>query len=342
MKRILEFSICLLIVTSFFYMKPVVSSYNQPKPKNDLIVEEVKVSHKSVPYYELNTTGMAVHIGKTKQEFIKEFPNPKKDLTSFHGTEWLIYGDNTEDYYQVEIKNHVVSSIFLLGDHLESSPFSMGMNLVDLAEITTIFSNFNFEYGDEKYEVELTEDDMNYRPLVAFNNGTFAMLHINQGNGQLMAIRYLDKNSLLSIMPYQMNQENKVKDNLETSDEAWQQVNKDNREQLISILNLLRLREEKNSYQVDTKLQLGTTKSLEVLQKNPEVVFTEPERMDMWKKVSEEKDESKSFLLNSKEISSLANETELDEKKIHGIFYYPVSDVPFMITNWYGSRFFHE
>ena len=342
MKRILEFSICLLIVTSFFYMKPVVSSYNQPKPKNDLIVEEVKVSHKSVPYYELNTTGMAVHIGKTKQEFLKEFPNPKKDLTSFHGAEWLIYGDNTEDYYQVEIKNHVVSSIFLLGDHLESSPFSMGMNLVDLAEITTIFSNFNFEYGDEKYEVELTEDDMNYRPLVAFNNGTFAMLHINQGNGQLMAIRYLDKNSLLSIMPYQMNQENKVKDNLETSDEAWQQVNQDNREQLISILNLLRLREEKNSYQVDTKLQLGTTKSLEVLQKNPEVVFTEPERMDMWKKVSEEKDESKSFLLNSKEISSIANETELDEKKIHGIFYYPVSDVPFMITNWYGSRFFHE
>ncbi|MDR2276593.1 MAG: hypothetical protein LBE23_01960, partial [Vagococcus sp.] len=215
MKRILEFSICLLIVTSFFYMKPVVSSYNQPKPKNDLIVEEVKVSHKSVPYYELNTTGMAVHIGKTKQEFLKEFPKPKKDLTSFHGTEWLIYGDNTEDYYQVEIKNHVVSSVFLLGDHLESSPFSMGMNLVDLAEITTIFSNFNFEYGDEKYEVELTEDDMNYRPLVAFNNGTFAMLHINQGNGQLMAIRYLDKNSLLSIMPYQMNQENKVKDNLE-------------------------------------------------------------------------------------------------------------------------------
>ncbi|MEG2254381.1 MAG: hypothetical protein RSC33_03555, partial [Vagococcus sp.] len=26
----------------------------------------------------------------------------------------------------------------------------------------------------------------------------------------------------------------------------------------------------------------------------------------------------------------------------HGIFYFPVTDVPFMMTNWYGSRFYHE
>ena len=342
MKRILEFGVCLFVVISFVYMKPVVSSYNQPKPKNDLIVEEVKVSHKSVPYYELNTTGMATHIGKTKVQFEKEFPNPKKTWTSFNGTEWLVYGDNVEDYYQVEIKNHVVSSIFLLGDHLESEPFSMGMNLVDLAEITTIFSNFNFEYGDEKYEVELTEDDMNYRPLVAFNNGTFAMLHINQGNGKLMAIRYLDKNSLLSIMPYQMNQENKVKESLETEESAWPKVNQDNRDQLITIINLLRLREEKEGYLVDSKLQLGTAKSLEILQKTPELVFTEPDRKELWEKVFDQNDETKSFLLNNKELSLLAGETDLDEKKTHGIFYYPVADVPFMITNWYGSRFFHE
>ena len=39
----------------------------------------MKISHKSVPYYELNTTGMANYVGKTKDEFLKEFPKPKKD-----------------------------------------------------------------------------------------------------------------------------------------------------------------------------------------------------------------------------------------------------------------------
>ncbi|MEG0285713.1 MULTISPECIES: CAP-associated domain-containing protein [Vagococcus] len=342
MKRFFEFTVCLIIVFSIVYMKPVISSRNQPKPKNDLLVEEVKVSHKSVPYYELNTTGMANHIGKTEKEFLKEFPNPKKTWDSYNGSKWLVYGETVEDTYQVEIRNHVVTSIFVLGEKVDSSPFSMGMNLVDLAEITTIFSNFNFEYGDEKYEVELTEDDMNYRPLVAFNNGTFAMLHINQGNGQLMAVRYLDKNSLLALMPYQMNQENKVKQGLQTPPETWGKVNQDNREQLIAILNLLREKEEKEKYVLDSKLQVGATESLQTLIEKPEDILEDEARLKSWQEMVDKEDISSTFLLNEKELKKLATKVDLKEKETHGIFYYPVTDVPFMVTNWYGSRFYHE
>ena len=342
MKRFFEFTVCLIIVFSIVYMKPVISSRNQPKPKNDLLVEEVKVSHKSVPYYELNTTGMANHIGKTEKEFLKEFPNPKKTWDSYNGSKWLVYGETVEDTYQVEIRNHVVTSIFVLGEKVDSSPFSMGMNLVDLAEITTIFSNFNFEYGDEKYEVELTEDDMNYRPLVAFNNGTFAMLHINQGNGQLMAVRYLDKNSLLALMPYQMNQENKVKQGLQTPPEAFEKINQDNREQLIAILNLLREKEEKEKYVLDSKLQVGATESLQTLIEKPEDILEDEARLKSWQEMVDKEDISSTFLLNEKELKKLATKVDLKEKETHGIFYYPVTDVPFMVTNWYGSRFYHE
>ena len=342
MKRFFEFTVCLIIVFSIVYMKPVISSRNQPKPKNDLLVEEVKVSHKSVPYYELNTTGMANHIGKTEKEFLKEFPNPKKTWDSYNGSKWLVYGETVEDTYQVEIRNHVVTSIFVLGEKVDSSPFSMGMNLVDLAEITTIFSNFNFEYGDEKYEVELTEDDMNYRPLVAFNNGTFAMLHINQGNGQLMAVRYLDKNSLLALMPYQMNQENKVKQGLQTPPEAFEKINQDNREQLIAILNLLREKEEKEKYVLDSKLQVGATESLKTLIEKPEDILEDEARLKSWQEMVDKEDISSTFLLNEKELKKLATKVDLKEKETHGIFYYPVTDVPFMVTNWYGSRFYHE
>ncbi len=323
-------------------MKPVVSSQNQPKPKNDLSVEKVKISHKSVPYYELNTTGMANHIGKTKKEFLKEFPNPKNTLLSYYNTEWLIYGDSLNDFYQVEIRNSVVSSIFILGSEMETTPFSMDMGLVDLAEITTIFSNFNFDYGDEKYEVELTEDDMNYRPLVAFNNGTFAMLHINQGTGKLMAIRYLNKQALLSLMPYQMDQKNKVQEELPTDSRDWEKVNRDNQQQLITILNLLREKEGKNRYKIDLKLQDGARKGIDILSAKPELVVDEGSYLTNWKKVSESQMSVSPFVLNKKEISHLMKEVGLNPKETHGIFYAPVSDVPFMLTNWYGSRFYHD
>ncbi|MEG0732537.1 MAG: CAP-associated domain-containing protein [Vagococcus sp.] len=342
MKRFIEFFVCLFIVMSVVYLKPVISSHNQPKQKNDLSVEKVKISHKSVPYYELNTTGMANFIGKTETEFLKEHPNPKKKWKSYYNTEWLVYGDSLNDYYQVEMKNHVVSSIFVIGSELDSTPFAMDMNLVDLAEITTIFSNFNFEYGDEKYEVELTEDDMNYRPLVAFNNGTFAVLHINQGNGKLMAIRYLDKHTLLSIMPYQMDQENKVQQSLATNVPNWEQVNFDNQQQLSTILNLLREKENKKSYQADSELEVGAKNALRKLKEKPETFIDEPDRLESFKSTTDNQFNSAPFILNKKEMSKILKSVDLTNKETHGIFYGPVIDVPFMMTNWYGSRFYHE
>ena len=56
----------------------------------------------------------------------------------------------------------------------------------------------------------------------------------------------------------------------------------------------------------------------------------------------EKEDISSTFLLNEKELKKLATKVDLKEKETHGIFYYPVTDVPFMVTNWYGSRFYHE
>ncbi|MGX7023631.1 CAP-associated domain-containing protein [Vagococcus hydrophili] len=341
MKRIIEFVVCLILVFSVVYIKPVISSYKNPKPKNDLSIEKVKMTHKSVPYYELNTTGMANQIGKTKEEFLKEFPNPKKRWESYDQTEWLVYGDSVNDYYQVEIKNHVVVSAFVLGSDVDSSPFTMNMNLVDLAEITTIFSNFNFEYGDQKYEVELTEDDMNYRPLVAFNNGTFAILHMNQLTGKLLGIRYLDKQTLLSIMPYQMEQENHVKLTKQKDTTDFKKVDEANREQLVTLLNLFREKDEKKGYHVDVDLQNKANKGLEILSEKPESIITDQDHLADWKKMSEKQSEA-ILLLSDEEMLKLGKEVELKSKKDHGVFYGPVNDVPFMVTNWYGSRFYHE
>ncbi|MGY6462763.1 CAP-associated domain-containing protein, partial [Corynebacterium sp. UMB8791] len=70
----------------------------------------------------------------------------------------------------------------------------------------TIYSNFAFNFHHEAYDVELMEEDMNYRPLVAFDNGSFAVLFFNQRTGGLMAVNYVNKETLLTEMPYQLNE----------------------------------------------------------------------------------------------------------------------------------------
>ena len=66
----------------------------------------------------------------------------------------------------------------------------------DLTKITTIYTNFTFEYHDTEVGIELMEEDMNYRPLIAFDNDTFAILFFDQTTNGLFSVVYLDKDSL--------------------------------------------------------------------------------------------------------------------------------------------------
>ncbi|MFZ4460868.1 CAP-associated domain-containing protein, partial [Enterococcus gallinarum] len=63
---------------------------------------------------------------------------------------------------------------------------------------------FTFEYHDTEVGIELMEEDMNYRPLIAFDNDTFAILFFDQTTNGLFSVVYLDKDSLLKLLPYQV------------------------------------------------------------------------------------------------------------------------------------------
>lgn len=342
MKRLVEFLVCFFLVTGVVYMKPVISSRNTPKEKDELTIKEIKTPPKAVPYYELNTSGMANLVGKSKSELLKEYPDPKKSFQTLSGSEWLVYGTSTEDYFQVEVTSDMVSSVFVLGTSSDTAPFTIDMNLADLAEITTIFSNFKFEYGNELYEVELTEDDMNYRPLVAFNNGTFAMLQMNQKTGQLIAVRYLDKKTLLEIMPYQLEGSNPFNP-VEHPDVDWSKINQENRNQLFLLLNLLRGRDKKKPYVQDIHLQLASEKALQTLKNKPELIIEDKERAFYWHDLNEGNSAANTdFKLSTKETQKLLKLVDVTDKKVHSLLYAPIIDVPFMVTNWYGNRLYHE
>ncbi|AQP53240.1 hypothetical protein CBF34_09970 [Vagococcus penaei] len=341
MKRFWQFVICFILVLIAVYMKPVITSQKIPQEKHQLEVTESSFQPANMAHTELNTSGMANDIGKTEDEWLKKYPNPKKSYQSALGIKWLVYGDDLDDFFEVGIKNSRVTNIFVLGHQLDTAPFQIDMNLSDLSEITTIFSSFLIKQDGKNYRMELTEDDMNYRPLISFNNGTFAMLHLNQINGKLIAIRYLDKESLLDLMPYTSDDQNmyqaKIAENLD-----WSVINEDNRQQTLQLLNLLRSSENKSAYVFDVPLQEKTTKAIELFNQAPNKVLTTDEQQDYWQRQKDRVNHSTPFGLTSQEMDSLFKEARVNKKTVHGLFYHPATDIPFMISSLYGSRSYHE
>lgn len=343
MKRFIETLICLMIVSTVIYMKPVVASHQASKTQNNVTTNVATPVPQAVPYHELNATALAKFIGVTEKEWLKTFPNPTKELINSETSKTFVYGDNLDDFFQASVSDGAISSVFVLGKQQNVEPFQLNMELTDLAEVTTIFSNFKFSYGEERFEAELTEEDMNYRPLVAFNNDSFAMLHVSQKTGRLIGIRYLDKKTLLELMPYQMVTPNPYKQAFfENQDsEELEQLNKNNREQFIQILNLLRQEENKSVLEMDGQLQQGTKEAFDILNKKPEEVFNTEERVLEWEEFTTDP-YLNPFTLNVEELNQLQRLSDLKYKEVHGMFYAPIQDAPLLVTEWYGNRLYHD
>ncbi|MGY3703990.1 CAP-associated domain-containing protein [Vagococcus martis] len=338
MRRVGEFIVVFFIVLTFFYMKPVVLSQKSPKAVDELVVNEVKPQTKSTPHNQLNATGMATIIGLSEKELKERMPNPKNEWVVGIDRKWLVYGDNATDYYQVELTKGKVSSVFVLGTQVDVAPFNLEMTLGDISEITTIYPTFEFDYKDKTYEIELTEDDMNYRPLISFDNGTFALLHFNYDTGKLLGVRYVSKSTLVDMIPYQFSEET-TNPPVELTDDEWEKFNQANTDQLLTILNIVRQRINRNPYKLDTELVLESKKALAEFNKDPKLVIKKEARFEQWQEKVESSNPSDSFLLVNEEMERLLKLGKPVDKNTHGLFVQSMGDVPFIVTNWFVNRF---
>lgn len=338
MRRVGEFLLVFFIVLTFFYMKPVVLSQKSPKSVDELMVNEIKPPSKSTQHNELAATGMTTVIGLTEKELLEKMPNPKKEWPVGINRKWLVYGDSATDYYQVELTDNKVSSVFVLGTQVDTAPFNMDMTLGDISEITTIYPNFEFDYKDKKYEIELTEDDMNYRPLISFDNGTFALLHFNYDTGKLLGIRYVGKSTLVEMIPYQLSQETKIP-TVELTEEQRETFNQANTQQLFTVLNIVRQRINRKPYKLDTELVLESQRALAEFDKEPKQVIKKEERWEQWQEKIESSNPSDSLLLTDEEMDRLLKLGKPIDKNTHGLFVQSMGDVPFIVTNWFVNRF---
>lgn len=341
MRRFLAFISVFFVVLVIGYLQPVF--FPAEKPKQVVDTGRQDVSHTALPYEEIETAGYAAYIGKKTADFVNDFGEPVEKQKSHMGYELWIYGEKDSEYLELNVQEEKISMIKVFNDSNEINPFSIGMSLSDVSERMTIFSNFAFTYQEADYDVELMEEDMNYRPLIAFDNGTFAILFFNHANGKLAAISYLDKEALLTLMPYQLI-EGEALPIIGVEEQAG--FDPVNSIQSIRIINLLRIKEDLSSYIVNTESQKNAQKLFDTLNKNGKDILSE-ERFELWQYSKEQATATAIFTLSNDEYQELLKDGQLDKKNTTGIYTEPVYDSTFTILSWfsdslYHSRFAHE
>ncbi|WP_240481529.1 CAP-associated domain-containing protein [Tetragenococcus halophilus] len=241
-----------------------------------------------------------------------------------------------DELLEVNSEDKVIKSIKYLGEEDDTiKPFKFGMTMDELSKIAMVYPNFTIDYQDETIDLELEEDDMNYRPLIAFDNGTFAILFFEQmqGESQLYAVDYLDSETLLKLAPYTVADDQGPRYAQEKGSD-WEEIHQFKRQQTSDFLQLLRKRKEQPTFSLDSNLQMTSEKTLATFINDKEDILT-TERLQELQRFEEE--EPGTFMLNDSEMTDL-----LDDPSISGHFEMPVYDPSFSVLSWYSTPRLNE
>lgn len=340
LKRVMGFLSIFLLILVFLYAEPILIPPETSSVKKEATEQPVSFPATSLTYETLPTEGPAEYIGQETSKFEAHFGKPVSIYESGFQTEKRIYElASKTGYLDATIIDDKVAGITLMGDDaLSLKPFELGMSLSEAAKITTIFPNFSIDYDDETTTLELTEEDMNYRPLVAFANGSFAVLFFNQETNKLFGAAYLDTQLLLELAPYQVTSGNSLAYQLEEqTEQEWAALDERRASQAASLINLIRSQLDETVLNVSAKLQSTGGDLLNKLKQRPQDYFSDS-RLTSWQEALAATQSSRYLILTDKEFKSLAKEStiELEQQLVQQ----SVVDPAFSVLYWYSDPYF--
>lgn len=200
-----------------------------------------------------------------------------------------------------------------------------------------IYPNFTLTQNDRAISFELMEEDMNYRPLVAFDNGTFAVLFFDQETAQLQAVTYLDQTTLLKLAPYPLTEGQRPLFQVsQTIDQA--QANLEKETLAFVIIDKIRQQIGLESFSQDTQTHQEAAGLLFDLTNNLSDYLTSQRIHSYQRALSSEK--TSNFVLTNDEWRELLADKELEASA--SIFEAPVYDPTFTILSWFSNPRFAE
>lgn len=183
--------------------------------------------------------GVSTFVGKSIEEWLAYFGEPSRIEPSAFGYEWWVYAGSLQEYKMAGVRDGKVVQVYVAGAELNIEPFTIGQTLEDLYRFTDIQNEVSVEYNSNVYTFHLATDDLSKRLLVKFN-GVYAQLYLDQEDGQLEAVRFMDAQTLISHQPYDMIYMGELLPREKPSSHFQQEVDAANARQLVEIANVYR------------------------------------------------------------------------------------------------------
>lgn len=189
---------------------------------------------------EIPKEGIASLIGKNINELESHLGSPNRIDPSLYGYDWWIYNKKENQYIQVGVLNNKIATLYAIGSDVDIAPFHIGQEVGEIYATVPIEATININYKDSSYRFELSEEDINNRPLIQMGE-IFVQLYIDKFTGTLSSVRFIDVPTLIKLRPYELVYRGELfKVESEGMDE--EEIDRGSEKQIYDISNVMRAR----------------------------------------------------------------------------------------------------
>jgi uncharacterized protein YkwD len=222
----------------------------ETKPKVDESLDK-KISEQSLHEgIHQPEKGVGSLMGKDIDALKSVLGKPSRVDLSAYGFHWWVFNNDLNQYIQAGVLNGRVVTAYGIGPALDVEPFKIGQPVDEIFALNVIEPEVTFELNGSTYKFELSEQDMNTRPIVKMGE-YFVQLYIDKFTGSVSSIRYMDKDTLVKQRPYEMVYRGDLIEPPEPSEEDWLRIETGTEKQILDITNVMRARHALENLQWD-------------------------------------------------------------------------------------------
>lgn len=227
--------------------------------------------HKKKPSKQVGTTkqitpkeGISTLIGKNQSVLIKMLGQPSRIDPTTYDYDWWIYNQDDQKYVQIGVENGKVVTVFAIGDQTSAAPFKIGQAIDEIYTHLFFTTEVNFNHAGSSYRFELSEEDMNIRPLVKLGN-IYAQLYFDKFTSTLSSVRFMNAATLIKQRPYELVYRGNLQEPAPVSEEKMLLVEKGSEQQIFDVTNIIRQRHQLRPLKWDeatAQVALGHSKDM--------------------------------------------------------------------------------
>lgn len=241
MKVIWKIIILLIIVLVGFYIIDDRVKENKPLESPVKHGTAIPVPGKGVgmplPQEERPESGISLFVGKSVDVLIEQWGEPDRVEPSDYGYDWWIY--NKEQQLMAGVTEGKVNQVYTADLSSDVQPFEIGQDVKDIYRFTIVESEVGVQIEENEYTFTLNSDDVKNRLLIKYEN-VYAQLYIDDVDGELEAIRFIDPITLVLHQPYDMSYMGEIVSADRPSSSMQMEVDRGMERQIFELTNLYR------------------------------------------------------------------------------------------------------